>query len=165
MNMKLYEINNEIDKAIEEMMANVDEATGEVRQEDLDKLNDLQLARGEKLENIGCYIKNLKAESKAIKDEADALTKRKKSLDNQIKGLESYVSVMLKGEPFESARVKFSFIESEAVIIDDDKKLARSWFRKKVTFEPNKVAIKDAIKAGKKVRFAHIEKKKNLQIN
>ena len=164
MNMHLYEINSEIELAINTMMANVDPETGEVRQEDLDKLNELQLARGEKLDNIGCYIKSLKAESKAIKEEADALTKRKKSLDNQIKGLESYVSLMLDGKPFESARVKFSFRESEAVVIDDDKKLARSWFRKVIKFEPNKEAIKDAIKAGKKVRFAHIEKKKNLQI-
>ena len=162
--MHLYEINSEIEKAIDSMMANVDPETGEVRKEDLDKLGELQLARGEKLENIGCYIKNLKAESKAIKDEADALTKRKKALDNQIKGLESYVSLMLGGQPFESAKVKFSFRESEQVIIDDDKKLARSWFRKKISFEPNKEAIKDAIKAGKKVRFAHIEKKSNLQI-
>lgn len=162
--MHLYEINSEIEKAIDSMMANVDPETGEVRQEDLDKLGELQLAKGEKLENIGCYIKNLKAESKAIKEEADALTKRKKTLDNQIKGLESYVSLMLGGKPFESAKVKFSFRESEQVIIDDDKKLARSWFRKKISFEPNKEAIKDAIKAGKKVRFAHIEKKSNLQI-
>lgn len=162
--MHLYEINSEIEKAIDSMMANVDPETGEVRQEDLDKLGELQLAKGEKLENIGCYIKNLKAESKAIKDEADALTKRKKALDNQIKGLESYVSLMLGGQPFESAKVKFSFRESEQVIIEDDKKLARSWFRKKISFEPNKEAIKDAIKAGKKVRFAHIEKKSNLQI-
>lgn len=162
--MKLYEINSEIEIAIADMMANVNPETGEIRQEDLDKLNELQLARGEKLEALGCVIKNKRAEKKAIKEEKDQLAKREKSLDSEINSLESYASMMLKGEPFESAKVKFSFTESERVIIDDDKKLARSWFRKKVTFEPNKDAIKDAIKAGKKVRFAHIEKKKNLQI-
>jgi seryl-tRNA synthetase len=161
--MHLYEINAEIESAIEAMMANADPETGEVRQEDLDKLGELQIARGEKLEAIGCVIKNKKAEAKAIKEEADALTKRKKSIEREVDGLEKYVSMMLKGEPFESAKVKFSFRESEQVIIEDDKKLARSWFRKVIKFEPNKEAIKEAIKAGKKVRFAHIEKKQNLQ--
>jgi len=162
--MKLYEINEQIESAIEAMMANADQETGEVRQEDLDKLGELQIARSEKLEAIGCVIKNKKAEAKAIKEEADALTKRKKSLDREIAGLEGYVSMMLKGESFESAKIKFSFRESEQVIIDDDKKLARRWFRKIIKFEPNKEAIKEAIKVGKKIRFAHIEKKQNLQI-
>ena len=134
--MHLYEINAEIESAIEAMMANADPETGEVRQEDLDKLGELQIARGEKLEAIGCVIKNKKAEAKAIKEEADALTKRRKSIEREVDGLEKYVSMMLKGEPFESAKVRFSY----------------------------KDAIKDAIKAGKKVRFAHIEKKQNLQI-
>lgn len=161
--MTLYEINKAIEDAILNIYAQVDEKTGEIPDDAMQALTDLQMARDEKLENIGCVIKNKKAEAKAIKEEADALTKRKKSLDREIEGLENYVSLMLNGKPFESPKVKFSFRESEQVIIDDDKKLARSWFRKIIKFEPNKEAIKEAIKAGKKVRFAHIEKKNNLQ--
>lgn len=162
--MTLYEINKAIEDAILNIYAQVDEKTGEIPDDAMQALTDLQMARDEKLENIGCVIKNKKAEAKAIKEEADALTKRKKTLDREITGLENYVSLMLGGKPFESPKVKFSFLESEQVIIDDDKKLARSWFRKVIKFEPNKEAIKKALKAGKKVRFAHIEKKKNLQI-
>lgn len=161
--MTLYEINKAIEDAILNIYAQADEKTGEIPDDAMQALTDLQMARDEKLENIGCVIKNKKAEAKAIKEEADALTKRKKALDREIEGLENYVSLMLNGKPFESPKVKFSFRESEQVIIDDDKKLARSWFRKIIKFEPNKEAIKEAIKAGKKVRFAHIEKKNNLQ--
>jgi seryl-tRNA synthetase len=162
--MTLYEINKAIEDAILNIYSQVDEETGEVSDDAMQALTDLRMARDEKLENIGCVIKNKKAEAKAIKEEVDALTKRKKAIDRETAGLENYVSMMLNGQPFESPKVKFSFRESEQVIIDDDKKLARSWFRKAIKFEPNKDAIKAAIKAGKKVRFAHIEKVQNLQI-
>lgn len=161
--MTLYEINQQMEEAINRMFAEANENDGEVSQETTDLIAELQIARDDKLEALGCVIKNKKAEAKAIKEEADILAKRKKSLDREVDSLEKYVSMMLNGQPFESAKVKFSFCESEQVIIDDDKKLARIWFRKVVKFEPNKDAIKEAIKAGKKVRFAHIEKKQNLQ--
>lgn len=161
--MTLYEINQQMEEAINRMFAEANDNDGEVSQETTDLIAELQIARDDKLEALGCVIKNKKAEAKAIKEEADILAKRKKSLDREVDSLEKYVSMMLNGQPFESAKVKFSFRESEQVIIDDDKKLARIWFRKVVKFEPNKDAIKEAIKAGKKVRFAHIEKKQNLQ--
>ena len=161
--MTLYEINQQMEEAINRMFAEANENDGEVSQETTDLIAELQIARDDKLEALGCVIKNKKAEAEAIKAEADILAKRKKSLDREVDSLEKYVSMMLNGQPFESAKVKFSFRESEQVIIDDDKKLARIWFRKVVKFEPNKDAIKEAIKAGKKVRFAHIEKRQNRQ--
>ena len=162
--MTLYEINKDIEETLALITTSLNPETGEVDEAYVHQLEDLQMAREDKLEAIGCVIKNKKAQAKAIKEEADVLAKRKKSLDGEVDSLEKYVSMMLNGQPFESAKVKFSFRESEQVIIDDDKKLARSWFRKIVKFEPNKDAIKEAIKAVKKVRFAHIEKKQNLQI-
>ena len=60
--MNLYEIDNEI-------LSCVDMETGEVV--DMDKLNNLQMERDQKIENIGCWIKNLLADAKALKEEKD----------------------------------------------------------------------------------------------
>ena len=54
--MKLYEIN-------EQIMACIDSETGEVI--DPEKLNDLQIAKDEKIENLALWYKDLLAEANA----------------------------------------------------------------------------------------------------
>ena len=56
--MKLYEIENAILECI-------DTETGEVI--DIERLNELQMERETKIENVACWIKDLKAEAEAIK--------------------------------------------------------------------------------------------------
>ena len=58
--MRLYEIDNAIREC-------VDEETGEVI--DIDRLEELQIQRGEKVEGVACWIKNLLAYADAIKVE------------------------------------------------------------------------------------------------
>lgn len=164
--MKLYEINTEIDKAIETMMANVDPETGEVRQEDLDRLGELQIARDEKLENIGCYIKNLEAEAKAIKEEEQALKKRRESKEHQAESLAKYITQMLGGEKWESSRVAFTFRKSKAVVIDEAyiENIPKEYL---VEQDPkiDKKALKADIEAGKDLEgIAHIEERINLSV-
>lgn len=162
--MTLYEINQQMEEAINRMFAEANTNDGEVSQETTDLISELQIARDDKLEALGCVIKNTKAEAKAIKEEIDQLTKRKKSLDNKVNGLNFYVAKMLNGEKWECPKVSFSFKKSEQVIIDDENKLARKWFRKKITFDIDKAAIKEAIKSGKSVRHARIAEFNNLQV-
>ena len=93
--MRLYEIN-------EEIMQCVDFETGEVIDEG--KLNDLQMLREEKIENIGLWIKDLKAEAKAIAEEVKALNARKKAAENKAESLKQYLAMVLDGEKFKTAR-------------------------------------------------------------
>lgn len=162
--MTLYDINQQMEEAINRMFAEANENDGEVSQETTDLISELQIARDDKLEALGCVIKNTQAEAKAIKDEIDRLTKRKKALDKKAEGLCFYVSKMLKGEKWECPKVSFSFRKSEQVIIDDENKLARKWFKKKITFDIDKAAIKEAIKSGKAVRYARVAEFNNLQV-
>lgn len=67
--MNLYEI----DEAI---LTCINPETGEV--DDLDRLTKLQMERDRKVENVACWVKNLRAESAALKTEADALLERRK---------------------------------------------------------------------------------------
>ena len=64
----------EIDQAIMEC---VDLETGEII--DTDKLNELELERESKIEGVACWIKDLKAEAEALKNEKQALAERQKS--------------------------------------------------------------------------------------
>ena len=65
--MSIYDI----DKSIVALM---DMETGEITDEQA--FDQLQMARDEKIENIGCYLKDSLAEAKAIKEEEDNLAAR-----------------------------------------------------------------------------------------
>jgi hypothetical protein len=63
----------------------------------------------------------------------------------------------------ETSKVCISFLKRENVITDADK-LPKKWLTKTVTFKPDKMAIKKAIKDGLKVKGASIEVKTHIQI-
>ena len=162
----LYEIDRNIEACIEALLASVDEETGEVVDEDAAKyLEQLQVDRKDKLDALGSYIKNLMADTEALKAESAALAKRAKTKENEIEHLKNYVSMSLLNngeEKFESTRVRFSFRKSESVNVTGQ--LTKTYLVKKVSFEPDKRAIKEAIHSGKKVAGAELVIKQNLQI-
>ena len=87
--MTLYEIDEKIVNGIK-----IDPETGEVL--NADEIDALQMERDAKIENIALWIKDLKAESDALKGEIDVLTERKKVTDNKVKSLSSYLNGYLK---------------------------------------------------------------------
>lgn len=148
----------EIDSAI---MACVDEETGEILDEE--KLNTLLMERSRKLEGVALWIKNLESDAVAIKAERDALDKRMKSAENRARSLREWLKNALECQPFETARVRVSFRKSESTEIDEDV-LDRKWCKEKITYTPDKTAIKNAIKAGQMVAGAKIVVNQNIQI-
>lgn len=91
----------EIDAAI---LAAVDQETGEIL--DVEKLDALQMERDAKLEGVALWVKDLKAEAAAVKEEADKLNARKKALDNKIEGLKAWLLYALGGEKLTTPRCK-----------------------------------------------------------
>lgn len=162
--MHLYEINTQINDAISEIMASVDPETGEVSQEAVDRLTELQIQRDEKLDNIGAYMKNIASDIEALKTEEKALASRRKVKENELENLKKYVSLQLQGEKFESPRVRFSFRRSEAVKIPDITMLPKKYLIKETTYKADTSAIKEALKAGGKVKGAFLDERNNLQI-
>lgn len=104
--MKIYEI----DAAI---MDCVDAETGEIL--DLEKLRNLQEERGKKIDNVACWIKNLKAEAEALKKEKTTLEKRQKAAERTIEGLKEYLGFALGGEKFKSSRCQIWYTSSTSV--------------------------------------------------
>ena len=135
--MSLYQINQQI-LSLEKMDDDyVDTETGEIiSQEEFDQLN---IDREEKIEGICLWIKNLKAEAKAIKEEEDNLAKRRKSLENKADSLTRFISRILMGSKFKTARASVSYRKSKSVNIIGD--VPEEFLRVKT--EPNKTAIKE----------------------
>lgn len=165
--MSLYKIDNELNVAIEMMLDSIDEETGEVDENLAKAVDELQVERRQKLEAIGCYIKNLEAEEAAIKEEMSALKARAESKSRSVERLKEYVanSLLAVNEmKFESPKVAFSFRKSEKVEITDISKIPTEFLRTKTTVDADKIALKAVMKEGTVVDGAQLVLKQNLQI-
>ena len=138
----------EIDKAI---MDCVDLETGEII--DTKQLDKLQMERDAKLENVACWIKELKVEAEALKAEKMAFAERQKIAENKMESLKKYLAYALNGKGFNSTRTSVSFRKSQSVEVADIYKLDENYLRYKEP-EADKTAIEEALKAGKTVAGA-----------
>ena len=141
--MKLYEI----DEAI---LNCIDTETGEII--DADQLDKLQMERDTKLENVACWIKDLKAEAEAIKTEKQILANRQKVAENKAESLKKYLAYALGGKKFSTAKCAVSFRNTESVeVTEEGLEALMKEHDELLTYkapEPNKTAIKQAIKDG-----------------
>lgn len=157
--MNLYEINAEL-------LSCVDTETGEII--DIEKLDSLDLQMQDKIENIGCWVKDLLSDADQLGTEIKSLTERKKSANNKAESLKKYLSSFLDGSKFESSKVSISYRKSEAVEVADIKqiKLLENCDDYLTYKEPeaNKTAIKEAIKHGVIVPGCSLVEKQNIQI-
>jgi hypothetical protein len=154
--MKLYEIMQELELAL------TPDENGEITQEQLDAFEQLELAKNEKIENIACWVKNLRSDANALWEEGKNLLERSTVKDKQAHRLENLLSSFLKGEKFESSKCRISYRKSEQIEITNDKLLPKKfWVVKK---DISKKLIRDAILAGQKVKGASLVEKQNIQI-
>ena len=141
--MTIYEIN-------EEILNCIDLETGEII--DIDRLNDLQLERDAKIENVACWIKELKAEAEAIKAEKLALAERQKVAENKAESLKKWLAYALDGQKFKTSKCSISYRKSESVeVTEEGLNNLMQEHDELLTYkapEPNKKAIKDALKDG-----------------
>lgn len=136
--MNLYEIEAGI-------LSCIDEETGEII--DLDRLNELEMERDTKVENIALWIKNLKAEIGDYAEEEQAFRQRRKTAENKMESLKRYLSGYLNGEKFKTTKVSCSFRSSTSVEVDDMSILPEEYKRYREP-EPMKTEIKEAINKG-----------------
>lgn len=152
--MNLYEIDSAI-------MNCVDMETGEII--DMEALENLQMERDQKIENIGCWIKNLLADAKALKEEKDNLAARQKSAENKVASLKAYLSSYLNGEKFKTAKVAISYRKSDSVDISEGAVIPDEYLKYSDP-TPDKIGLKAALKAGEKFPGISIVTSSNIQI-
>ena len=141
--MTIYEIDKEILNCI-------DLETGEII--DIDKLNELELERDAKIENVACWIKELKAEAEAIKAEKLILAERQRVAENKAESLKKWLAYALDGQKFKTSKCSISYRKSESVEVTEEglNNLIKE-HDELLTYkapEPNKTAIKQALKDG-----------------
>lgn len=159
MGMSIYEIDDSI-------MSLVDMETGEI--EDEKRFDELQMERTQKVENIGCFYKNLVAEAKAMKEEEANLAQRRKAVENKAERIKNLLVYALRGEKFESPRLRCSYRKAKSVQVDDS---FVAWAQENaddlLTFKeptPNKTAIKAALEGGREIAHAAIVQSESLQV-
>ena len=141
--MEIYKINQAI-------LDCIDAETGEII--DAEMLDKLQMEKSEKIENVACWIKDLKAEAEALMNEKQALAERQKVAENKAESLKKWLAYALQGEKFKTPKCAISFRKSEAVEVTDEglNNLMKE-HDELLTYkasEPNKTAIKQALKDG-----------------
>lgn len=160
--MTLYEIDSRIKAIIDSLYDAVDEngeITGEV---DFTELEQLQEDRKTKMENIALYIKNTEAEAEAIKAEEEKLKARRERLTRKADGLRNRLiySMQASNEPeISTPRCHAKIKTTESTEILDATQIPEEFINVKIKEErnPDKTAIKKAIKAGQTIAGAQIK--------
>lgn len=166
--MTIFDIDGNIRSLLTQMEEQMEE-TGEISDELMNDLSDLKAEKDEKIEAIALYYKEKAAEASAIDEEAKKLTERARVAKNKAESLKGFLSTILTmdgQEKFETSRVKVSYRKSESVKIegDDWMNIPKKYVTKKITFAADKVALKEDLKAGKKIKGAWLETNRNIQI-
>lgn len=159
--MKLYEIAPALRFALDDIV--VDEETGEILSSDA--LHAVEAQAAEKIEATALYLRELDAEAKAAKEEADRMLARVKSMQKRSDYLKSMLLDALHATgKVKTARVSVSIRTTQAVAIDEGANLPEAYTTVKHIVSPNKVAIKQALLDGVEVPGCHIEERESVQI-
>lgn len=159
--MKLYEISDAIRAALDHI--DVDPETGEIL--NADNLHAVEAEASEKIEATALYLRELDAEAKAAKDEADRMIARVKSMQKRSDYLKSMLLEALHATgKVKTARVTVSIRTTQAVAVDEGANLPEAYTTVKTTVSPNKVAIKQALLDGVEVPGCSLEARESVSI-
>ena len=159
--MKLYEIAYQIRNALDSM--EVDPETGEILS--ADALHAVEAEASEKIEATALYLRELDAEAKAAKDEADRMIARVKSMQKRSDYLKSMLLDALHATgKVKTSRVTVSIRTTKAVEIAEGADLPEAYTTVKTTVSPNKIAIKQALLDGVEVPGCSLEARESVSI-
>lgn len=159
--MKLYEIAPALRFALDDIV--VDEETGEILSSDA--LHAVEAQAAEKIEATALYLRELDAEAKAAKDEADRMLARVKSMQKRSDYLKSMLLEALHATgKVKTARVTVSIRTTQAVEVSEGADLPEAYTTVKTTVSPNKVAIKQALLDGVEVPGCELIERESVSI-
>ena len=160
--MNIYEI----DQAILDC---IDTETGEII--DMEALEQLQMDRVQKAENVACWRKNLMAMIGSIKAEEDALKKRREVLQRKVDGLDGYLAAHFSGEKIETGKVVINWRKSTGVEVLDKQEaidylmhIAHDDLLKYKEPDIDKKAAKALLESGVAIPGLTLAERMNLQI-
>lgn len=159
--MKLYEIPTKIRAALDGI--DCDPETGEILQ--ADALHAVEAEASDKIEATALYLRELDAEAKAAKDEADRMLARVKSMQKRSDYLKAMLLDALHATgKVKTGRVTVSIRTTKAVEIAEGADLPEAYTTVKTTVSPNKVAIKQALLDGVEVPGCELIERESVSI-
>jgi predicted nuclease with TOPRIM domain len=169
--MRIYEISEEF-RTLRDLAENeqYDSETGEIADDSQtikELFDSLCITLSDKLEGCAYILNELELQSDALKREAKRLNERAKRLDNNYTSLKSLMLSALVELPeakLKTQKFTFSTRKSESVNIEEGFNMQGKYSRVKTTYEPDKTAIKTAIKAGECVIGAELVTNTTLTI-
>ena len=159
----------EIDSRLAAFEPEVDEETGEIL--NLEEWEQLNLDRDMKIEGLALQIKDDTEFLKALEDEKKALESRIDSVRARRDKRKDFLASRLNGEKFKTTRCAIGWRKTSSVDVFDLDKF-KSWaetkrpelLRVKVTTDPDKTAISNALKAGETVEGARIVERNSMTV-
>lgn len=165
--MNLYNLTAECKSLYDDIIASADDDTGEVDLSLVTALSVRQEEWNDKAIAVACVYRALDEDSARVGREIERMTAIKKRLERERdrvkEGLANACNA-LGVEKVQGMYANISFRSSEQTVIENEGAIPDEYMTVKTTYTPNKTAIKEAIKAGKDVPGAHVEKRKNIQI-
>lgn len=165
--MNLYNLTSECRGLYDAILATADEETGEADLSLVTALGKRQDEWDRKAVSVACVYRALSDDSDRIGREIERLTAMKKRLDRERERVKDGLDAACQALGVESVKgmyANISYKKSERTVIDQAEAIPEEYMTVKTTCEPNKTAIREAIKAGKEVPGAHLEQRKNIQI-
>lgn len=163
MSAKLYDLSGIYRKLLDDV---VDWETGEVDESRVPNFAELMEEVEDSIHSKvdGCCkaLRIMDSQAKALKQEEERLSKRRKSLENRIKGLRTYVSGCLSMANLDKVKTSLFTVslgaERESVEIVDIKKLDEEYLKPPKEREVDKAKLKRVLSKGKKIAGAFLKK-------
>lgn len=133
-----------------------------------DTLESLQYPLEQKATNVAMFVRNLEATAAAIKEAEGEMSKRRKSLENRVDNIRAYLlqnMVRTGVTKIECPLFKLAVRDNPpSVVIDGD--VPAEFMRQPDPPPPvaDKKAIGEALKAGREVPGAHLQRGQRLEI-
>lgn len=180
MSKNLFEIQDSMMNLLE---YHVNDETGEIveTEEEFRELYDsIQLDLHTKLDNTNCLQKMIDGEIDVIDKEIKRLTAEKKARENKREWLRNRVDYFVKRQftdengnvdieglhkyKLDLPHSKISYRKSDSVDVFNFDELPEEYIKTKIEKNPDKIAIKNAIKDGKSINGAKLVTNYNIQI-
>ena len=161
--MKLYELKAEYQQLMEKIDQYASENEGLIP-DDIDAmLSGIEEDHHNKMVSCACLVKNLEADSAALKKEEKALASRRQASDKKAEAFKKYMAAYaIPGVKINDPRAAISWKKSKSIEILDKSKVPDEYC--KIERTPKKKLIEAAIKSGENIEYASIVEKLNLQI-
>lgn len=121
---------------------------------DVDALQALTMEREQKLTGVALYVKNVVAEAEMVKAEKKALADRQSALERKAERLKEWLQSALAGQKLSDPRVNISYRKVQRVEVSSVAGIPEAYLRVKV--EPDKTALKNALKKGEVIEGASL---------